>query len=164
MAYGLQGSIRRSRGVIRHPYCRVFKLKKSKKRKIRIFEKPDFPVRIRIRWFRSIRGVTLRSQEVHRSEKMRKKNFPENPDFPDPDFRISSYGVANGAERATCGQNFSPLTAVVPEIFGSLTIIIYWMRFEDGLIWHLWDSQMPRKTRFWKVHTCKTVCQSQQPL
>ena len=40
--YGLQGSFRRSRGVIRHPYCRVFKLKKSKKRRIRIFEKTGF--------------------------------------------------------------------------------------------------------------------------
>merc|ERR1711974_54987 len=67
------GSIRWSRGVIRHPYCRVFKLKKSKKRKIRIFKKPDFPVRIRIRWYGNIRGVTLSSQEVHRSEKSKKK-------------------------------------------------------------------------------------------
>ena len=63
------------RGVIRHPYCRVFKLKKSKNRKIWIFEKPDFPVRIRIRWYGNIRGVTLRSQEVRRSEKKRKNNF-----------------------------------------------------------------------------------------
>merc|ERR1712001_277846 len=94
-----------SRRVHRHPYCRVFKLKKSKKRKIRIFEKPDFPVRIRIRWYRNIRGVTLRSQGVRR-----KKNFPENPDF-----RISVHGVAMGAERATCGQNFRPLAAVVSE-------------------------------------------------
>ena len=31
------------KGSIRHPYCRVFKLKKSKKRKIRIFEKTGFP-------------------------------------------------------------------------------------------------------------------------
>ena len=37
MAYGLQGSIRRSRGVIRHPYCRDFKLKKSKIQKIQIW-------------------------------------------------------------------------------------------------------------------------------
>ena len=61
-------------GNNRHPCCRVFKHKKSKNQKIWIFEKPDFPVRIRIRWFRTIRGVTLRSQEVHRSEKKRKKN------------------------------------------------------------------------------------------
>merc|ERR1712226_552537 len=67
------GDLGWSRGVHRHPYCRVFKLKKPKKRKIRIFEKPDFPVRIRIRWFRSIRGVTLRSQGVHRSKKSEKK-------------------------------------------------------------------------------------------
>ena len=72
------GDLVGSRGVHRHPYCRVFKLKKSKKRKIRIFEKPDFPVRIRIRWYRNIRGVTLRSQEVRRSEKKRKKNFRKN--------------------------------------------------------------------------------------
>ena len=45
--------------------------------------------------------------------------------MPDPDFRISSYGVANGAERATCSQNFRPLGAIVPEIFASLTIIKY---------------------------------------
>merc|ERR1711953_992970 len=70
------GDLGWSRGVHRHPYCRVFKLKKSKKRKIRIFEKPDFP---------------------------------------DPDFRISVHGVAMGAERATCGQNFIPLAAVVSE-------------------------------------------------
>ena len=47
-------------------------------------KKPDFPVRIRIRWYRNIWGVTLRSQEVHRSKKSEKK-FPEKPDFPDPD-------------------------------------------------------------------------------
>ena len=126
MAYGLQGSIRRSRGVIRHPYCRVFQLKKLKKRKIRIFAKPDFPVQIRIRWYGNIRGVTLRSQEVRRSEKSEKK-FPENPDFPDPDpyFRISSYGVANGAERATCSQNFRPLGAIVSKCLRHITIIKY---------------------------------------
>ena len=106
-----------SRGVIRHPYCRVFKLKKSKKRNIRVFEKPDFPVRIRIRWYRNIRGVTLRSQEVHRSKKSEKK-IPENPDFPDPDpdFRICVHAVAIGAERATCSQNFRPLAAILPEM------------------------------------------------
>jgi len=77
--YYWSGTIRGPSGnqgeFIRHPFCRVFKLKKSKKRKIRIFEKPDFPVRIRIRWYRNIRGVTLRSQEVQRSEKKRKKIF-----------------------------------------------------------------------------------------
>jgi len=79
--------------------------------------------------------VTLRSQEVHRSEKSEKKKFPENPDFPDPDpdfpdpdFRISSYGVANGTPRATCSQNFRPLAALEAEIFPSLTIIIYWIK------------------------------------
>ena len=73
--------------------------------------------------------MTLRSQEVHRSEKSEKK-IPENPDFPDPDpdFRISAYAVAIGAERATCSQNFRPLAAVVPEIFPSLTIIKYRIR------------------------------------
>merc|ERR1712087_379242 len=70
------GYLAGSMGVHRHPYCRVFKLKESKKRKIRIFEKPDYP---------------------------------------DPDFRISVHGVAMGAERATCGQNFRPLAAVVSE-------------------------------------------------
>jgi len=45
--------------------------------------------------------------------------------FPDPEFRISAYGVANGAPRATCSQNFSPLAAVVLEITSSLTIIKY---------------------------------------
>jgi len=77
-------------------------------------------------------GSTLRSQEVRRSEKKRKK-IPENPDLPDPDpdFRISSYGVANGAERATCSQNFRPLGAIVPEIFPSLTIIKYRMQSTD---------------------------------
>ena len=42
-------------------------------------------------------GVTLRSQEVHRSEKSEKK-IPENPDFPDPDpdFRIYVHAVAIG--------------------------------------------------------------------
>ena len=71
-------------------------------------------------------GVTLRSQEVHRSEKKRKKN-PEKPDFPvpDPDFRISAYGIANGAPRATCSQNFRPLAALEAEITRSLTIIKY---------------------------------------
>merc|ERR1712079_704720 len=114
----------------RHPHYRVFKLKKSKKRKIRIFEKPDFPVQIRIRWYRNIRGVTLRSQEVRRSEKSEKK-IPENPDFPDPDpdFRICFHGVANKAPRATCSHNFRPLAAVVSEIFRSLTIIKYRMCF-----------------------------------
>ena len=78
-------------------------------------------------------GVTLRSQEVHRSEKSKK--IPENPDFPDPDpdFRICFHGVAIGAPRATCSQNFRPLAAVVPEIFGHITIIKYRMlkRFAD---------------------------------
>ena len=80
---------------------------------------------IDIMWFRSIRGVTLRSQEVHRSEKSEKK-IPEKPDFPDPDpdFRIYVHGVAMGAERATCSQNFRPLAAIVPENARSLTIII----------------------------------------
>ena len=43
------GDLVGSRRVHRHPYCRVFKLKQSKNEKIRIFKKPDFPVRIRIR-------------------------------------------------------------------------------------------------------------------
>ena len=74
------GDLGWSRGVHRHPYCRVFRLKKSKKRKIRIFEKPDFPVRIRIRWYGNLRGVTLRSQGVRRSEKSEKK-FPDKIRF-----------------------------------------------------------------------------------
>ena len=37
------GDLGWSRGVHRHPYCRVFKLKKSKKRQVRIFEKTGFP-------------------------------------------------------------------------------------------------------------------------
>ena len=71
----------------RHPYCGVFKLKKAKNKKKTDFrkKKPDFPVRIRIRWYGNIRGVTLRSQEVHRSKKSEKKKIPEKPDFPDPD-------------------------------------------------------------------------------
>ena len=74
-------------------------------------------------------GVTLRSQEVRRSEKCEKK-IPENPDFPDPDpdFRISVHAVAKGAERATCSQNFRPLAALEAEITSSKTIIIYWIR------------------------------------
>ena len=60
-----------------HHYCRVFKLKKSKKRKIRIFEKPDFPVRIRIRWYGNIQEVTLRSQRSVEAKKSEKK-IPEN--------------------------------------------------------------------------------------
>ena len=49
--------------------------------------------------------------------KKAKKKFLDFPDFPDPDpdFRISVHGVAMGAERATCGQNFRPLAAVVSE-------------------------------------------------
>ena len=71
-------------------------------------------------------GVTLRSQEVHRSEKSEKK-IPENPDFPDPDpdFRISVHAVAIGAKRATYSQNFRPLAAQEAEITRSLTIIKY---------------------------------------
>ena len=70
-------------------------------------------------------GVTLRSQEVHRSEKSEKK-FPENPDFPDPDpdFRISAHGVAIGGPRATCSQNFRPLAAILSEIPRLKLIII----------------------------------------
>ena len=65
-------------------------------------------------------------QEARRSEKSKKK-FPENPDFPDPDpdFRISVHGVAMGAERATCSQNFRPLAALEAEMNTSKTIIIY---------------------------------------
>ena len=37
------GFLAGSRRVHRHPYCRVFKLKKSKKRKIQILEKTGFP-------------------------------------------------------------------------------------------------------------------------
>ena len=60
----------------------VLGLKRRKKEKNVFSKKPDFRknrisrIRIRIRWFRSIRGVTLRSQEVRRSEKSEKK-FPE---------------------------------------------------------------------------------------
>ena len=63
------------------------------------------------------------SVEAKKSE----KKFPENPDFPDPDpdFRTCFHGVATGAPRATCSQNFRPLAAVVPEITSSKTIIIY---------------------------------------
>ena len=59
--------------------------------------------------------------------KKSEKEFPENPDFPDPDsdFRISAYGVANGTPRATCSQNFKPLAALEAEISRSLTIIKY---------------------------------------
>ena len=62
-----------------------------------------------------------------RSQKKAKKNFPEKPDFPDPDpdFRISVHAVAKGAERATCSQNFRPLPALEAEISRSKTIIIY---------------------------------------
>ena len=63
------------------------------------------------------------------AKEKRKKSFPENPDFldPDPNFRIYVHGVAMGAERATCSQNFRPLAAIVPEIVPSLTIIKYRM-------------------------------------
>ena len=56
-----------------------------------------------------------------------KKKIPENPDFPDPDpdFRISVHGVAMGAERATCSQNFRPVAALEAEITTFITIIIY---------------------------------------
>ena len=55
------------------------------------------------------------------------KKIPENPDFPDPDpdFRIYVHGVAMGAERATCSQNFRPLAAIEAEIRPPKTIIIY---------------------------------------
>ena len=80
------------RGVNRHPYCGVLKLKKSKKRKIRIS--------------RSGSGLgdsgpsggwpwgPKRSIEAKKA----KKKFPENPDFPDPDpdFRIYVHAVAIG--------------------------------------------------------------------
>ena len=103
-------------------------LKSRKNEKSGFSKKPDFPVRIRIRWYGNLRGVFLRSQGVRRSE----KKIPENPVFPDPDpdFRISAYGVAMGAEMATCSQNFRSLSGIVPEIFGSLTIIIYWIIFQ----------------------------------
>ena len=70
----------------------------------------------------------MRSQEVRRSQKKRKK-IPEKPDFPDPDpdFRISAHAVAIGAERATYSQNFRPLAAIVPEITTFVTIINYRM-------------------------------------
>ena len=120
------GDLVGSRRVNRHPYCRVFKLKKSKKRKIRIFEKPDFPVRIRIRWFRSIRGWPWgpkRSIEAKKSEKKisGKTGFPGSGwtgSVPRPQ-------GAMGVPRATCSQNFRPLAALVPEILRSETIIIY---------------------------------------
>ena len=86
-------------------------------------------------------GVTLRSQEVRRSEK-REKKFPENPDFPDPDpdFRICFHAVAIGAERATCSQNFRLLAALVPEIFGYITIIKY--RISNVLLTVLWAGHL----------------------
>ena len=59
--------------------------------------------------------MTLRSQEVRRSEKKRKK-IPENPDFPDPDFRISVHAVAIEGPRPTCSQNFRPLATILPEL------------------------------------------------
>ena len=80
MAYGLESIYFPgwSRGVIRHPYCRVFKLKKSKKRKIRIFEKTGFPGPDPDQVVPVHPGVTLRSQEVRRSQKRRKKFFRKN--------------------------------------------------------------------------------------
>ena len=61
--------------------------------------------------------MTLGSQKVHRSEKSKKKKIPEKPDLPDPDpdpdFRISVHGVEIRAPRATCGQNFRPLAAIL---------------------------------------------------
>ena len=67
-------------------------------------------------WF--IGGLTPRSREVRRSKKKKKIGFSKKPDFPDPDpdFRISVHGIANGAPRATCSQNFRPLAAVVSEM------------------------------------------------
>ena len=82
-------------------------------------------------------GVTLRSQEVRRSEKKRKKKFRKiriSRIF-DPDFRICFHGVANKATRATCSQNFRPLAAVVPEIFRSLTIIKYRIKINHSDIY-----------------------------
>ena len=72
--------------------------------------------------------MTLRSQEAVEAKKSEKK-IPEKPDFPDPDpdFRIYVHGVAMGAERATCSQNFRPLAAILSEIPTSLTIIKYWI-------------------------------------
>ena len=67
-----------SRRLHRHPYCRGSKLKKSKKRKIRIFEKPDFPDPGPDQVVPVHPGSTLRSQGVRRSQKKRKKNFRKN--------------------------------------------------------------------------------------
>ena len=71
-------------------------LKSRKNDKSGFSKKPDFPVRIRIRWYGNLRGVTLRSQGVRRSEKA-KKNFRTKSGF----FRIRISGsmprLCNGA-------------------------------------------------------------------
>ena len=67
--------------------------------------------------------------EVPRGPKKQKKRkkIPDNPDFPDldPDFRISVHGVAMGASKATCSQNFKALATIVPEMLRRITIIKY---------------------------------------
>ena len=76
------GDLGWSRGVHRHPYCRVFLSSKRRKNEKNGFsKKPDFPVRIRIRWYGNLRGVTQRSQGVRRSEKSEKK-FRTKSGFP----------------------------------------------------------------------------------
>ena len=71
------------------------------------------------------------SKEVRSIEAKKAEKNPENPDFPDPDleFRIFVHQVALGGKSYTCSQNFRALATVVPEILGSLTIVIYWMPY-----------------------------------
>merc|ERR1711923_198319 len=96
-------------------------------------------------------GVTLRSQEVCRSQKKRKKKFPEKPDFRDPDFRISVHAVAIGAKRATCSQNFRPLAAIEAEISRSLTIIKYRMKFSERFIGILYVPVLAPSTPYIRI-------------
>ena len=106
----------------------VLSFKKRKSEKKTVFrKKTDFPDPGADFAIPVHPGMTLRYQEVHRSEKKAKKKNPEKPDFPDPDpeFRISAHGVAIRGPRATCSQNFRPLATVVSELLRLKLIIIY---------------------------------------
>ena len=118
------GDLGGSRQVHRH-VAGSLSLKSRKNEKSGFFEKPDFPVRIWIRWYRNIRGGDPEVPRGRRSQKKAEKKFPKNPDFPDPDFRICFHAVAIGAPRATCSQNFRPLAVLEAEMLRSLTIIKY---------------------------------------
>ena len=87
----------------------------------------------------------------------------KNPDFrkigfPGPDFRICVHGVAMGAERATCSQNFRPLAAIEAEIFAFVTIIKYRIRLSFEIGWKkAFFSKNNSTLKLYKIWTTKDI-------